>query len=113
MNYQEFLKHLDTNKLSQCYFFNGAEDYLIEDCTKRLMDILVDPATKDFNLNVFYGNEADAGKIIDSADAYPMMAESRVVVVKDIEKLSGANLEALAKYMAKPSLSQSGMSASR
>jgi len=102
MTHREFLKHVKSGEFHPCYFFNGTEEFLIEDCLKRLIEALVDPTTKDFNFDVYYGNEVDAGKIIDTANAYPMLAESRVVVVKELDKLSTADQERLSKYVLNP-----------
>jgi len=102
MTHREFLQHIKKGAFHPCYFFNGTEEFLIDDCLKRLIDVLVEPATKDFNFDVFYGNEVDAGKIVDTASAYPMLAESRVVMVKEVDKLSTSDLERLAKYVLNP-----------
>lgn len=102
MSYQEFTNHLKKKEFSPVYFFMGSEDYLIEDSLKKLLDIVVEPSTKEFNLDIFYGNEVDAGRVIDVANAYPMLSDSRVVVVKDFNKLSVASLEVLEKYLDKP-----------
>lgn len=76
----------------------------MEECLKWLIDAVVDPSTKEFNLDIFYGNQVDGGKIIDAANAYPMLADSRMVVVKEVQKLSASSLEAVAKYIEKPSV---------
>jgi DNA polymerase-3 subunit delta len=103
MNYQEFVNHLNKKDLHHTYFLCGAEDYLIEDALKRLVEKIVEPATRDFNFDMFWGNEADGGKIVDIASAYPMMSQYRMVVVKDALKLSTTGLDALCRYLEKPS----------
>lgn len=102
MSYQELTNHLQKREFSPAYFFTGSEDYLIEDSLKKLLEIIVDPSTKEFNLDIFYGNEVDGGKIIDAANAYPMLSDARAVVVKDLNRLSVASLELLEKYLDKP-----------
>lgn len=102
MNYFEFSKHLEKGKFFNAYFFSGAEDYLLEQALRQLIKSVVDTATSDFNFDVFYGNEVDGGKIIDTANAYPMMAASRLVVVKEVQRLNLSSLELLSKYLEKP-----------
>jgi DNA polymerase-3 subunit delta len=102
MTYAELNKAIDEKALSNTYFLYGAESFLIEETVTKLVKAIVDPATKDFNFDVFYGGEAETGKIIDAANAYPMMAESRMVVVKDLHKLPPSGLEFLGKYLEKP-----------
>ncbi len=102
MTYSEFKSQLEKKQLSNSYLFVGPEDFLIDDCLKRIIEQVVDPGTKDFNFDVFYGNEVDGGKILDTVNAYPMLSDSRLVVVKDFQKLPAAGLDLLAKYLEKP-----------
>ncbi|MCG8603949.1 DNA polymerase III subunit delta [bacterium] len=102
MTYAELNKAIDKKVLSNTYFLYGAETFLIDKTVAKLMNAVVDPATKDFNFDLFYGGEVEAGKIVDAANAYPMMAESRMVIVKDLHKLPPSGLEFLGKYLEKP-----------
>lgn len=105
MTYPELIKNIQGKKFSNAYFLYGVEDFLMEDALKKLVSATVDPATKDFNYDLYYAGETDAGKIVDTANAYPMMAESRVVVVKELQKLPLSGLEFLGKYLEKPAQS--------
>jgi len=102
MTYNEFLNHVKKRTFENAYFFYGSEDYLMDDCTKRLIDAVVEPETKDFNLDIFYGSQVEDGQVIEAANAYPMLAESRVVVLKQLHKLSSGSMEALLTYLEKP-----------
>ena len=68
MTYNEFKSHLKKKELNSSYLLIGPEDFLIDDCLKRIVDQVVDPGTKDFNFDVFYGNEVDGGKILDTVN---------------------------------------------
>ncbi len=102
MTYSEFKSHLKKREFSSSYLFIGPEEFLIDDCLKRIVDEVVDPDTKDFNFDVFYGNEIDGGRIIDTVNAYPMLSDARLVIVKDFQKLPASGLDLLAKYLEKP-----------
>ncbi|MBN2357022.1 DNA polymerase III subunit delta [candidate division KSB1 bacterium] len=84
------------------YFFYGEEDFLIEHLCRTCVQLAVDPASRDFNLNVIYGSETDGATIVNYASAYPMMAERRVVLVKNINQLKAADLDLLIKYVQRP-----------
>jgi DNA polymerase-3 subunit delta len=43
------------------------------------------------------------GRILDTANSYPMLADYRTIVIKEAHKLSSANVDALARYLSKPS----------
>jgi DNA polymerase-3 subunit delta len=64
---------------------------------------LVTPEIRDFNLDIFYGSEVNASRIIDSATSFPLMAPYRVVMLREVQKLPAGDLEALAAYAVRPS----------
>ncbi len=103
MTYLEFIKKLEKGDLHPAYVFAGTEQYLVDDCLKRLSEKVVEPSTREFNYDVFYASQIDAGRIIDAACAYPMLADARMVVVKELHKLSPSGLTAIGQYLEKPS----------
>ncbi|MFQ5706226.1 MAG: DNA polymerase III subunit delta [bacterium] len=103
MKYREFLNKIGHKAFSSEYLLIGNEDFLVEDALNRLLTAFCDPSTRDFNLDVFYGKEVEAGKLLEIVNAYPMMSDSRVVVVKEAQKLSPSALEVVANYLENPS----------
>lgn len=63
---------------------NG-ENFLTRRHVARTLDEIVDPATRDFNFERFSCTEHGIGRIIGSFQTPPMMAETRTVVVEDLE----------------------------
>ena len=86
---------------SLCYFY-GEESFLIERITRQLLDKVIDPALKDFNFNVFFGNESKGVDIVDVAQTLPMFADQRAVLVKRAELLKADALDILLDYIRKP-----------
>lgn len=76
----------------------GDEDYLMERYTRHLSEVGVPKDMRDFNFDTLYCPESGAKRIIEIARSFPMMAEKRVLVVKDIQKLPAADVTALASY---------------
>ena len=58
------------------------------------------PEEQDFNQTVVFGADVNAMQVVDMCKGYPMMAEYRVVVVKEAQNLR--NLEPLEKYLLNP-----------
>jgi DNA polymerase III subunit delta len=83
------------------YFLYGEEDYYIEGIVDAVVANAVDESTKHFNCDILYGSDADGKQIAAMAASYPMMADRRVVVVKDFERL--ADKDALENYFEHPS----------
>ena len=81
--------------------FTGAEGLLIDEAVDLLLNTVVEESARAFNLDVFYGTDAEARHIVSIASAYPMMAERRAVLVREFDKL--ADKEAFIPYLEHPS----------
>lgn len=102
MKIDEFNKAVSRGDISPLYYFHGDEPYLMERAVKRLTDLVVPPDFRDFNLDVFYGNECKGDEIVSVAQTLPMFADRRMVIVKRAGDLSAAALEILAACAVDP-----------
>jgi DNA polymerase-3 subunit delta len=82
------------------YLVYGEEDYLIDRAVESLLTHAVDDATRSFNTDVVYGSAVSGRDLVSLATAFPMMAERRVVVVREFEKTS--EKEKLEPYLQDP-----------
>src|SRR5450759_5327022 len=105
MTGQEFETSLRKGSIPTICYLYGEESFLVERATRLLLDRAVDPSLKDFNCNVFYGNESKGVDIADTAQTLPMFAERRAVLVKRAESLSAAACEVLLPYIQNPAAS--------
>ncbi|HLX12965.1 MAG TPA: DNA polymerase III subunit delta [Bacteroidota bacterium] len=92
---------LKKKQFAPVYLFHGDEDFLIEEYVDLLLSGALEEGSKSFNFDVLWGGETEAKAIASNAAMFPMMAERRVVVVKEFEKL--ADKEELASYIEHPS----------
>jgi DNA polymerase-3 subunit delta len=70
------------------YVFHGEEDFLRTELIHRAPELLVpDEATRSFNFDHLYGAETSLSDILTMAAGYPMMAERRLVVVREADKV--------------------------
>ena len=65
------------------YLIYGEESYLKKTYIDKIVSKTVDPAFEDFNFHKFDGKECTLSDIYESAEAVPMMAETKCVLVKD------------------------------
>jgi DNA polymerase-3 subunit delta len=93
---------LEQQKFDRVYLFHGDDDYLKEDNIRALIDRATDLATRDFNLEVRRASESDAAALGLALDSLPMMAERRVVILRDVTLLKKDARTVLAKYLAQP-----------
>ena len=103
MKPEEFNRAMEKGALAPLYLLYGDEPYLVERAVKKLLDRAVDPGFRDFNLNVFYGNECKGDEVFGAAQTLPMFAEQRVVLVKKGGELSAGAMEVLLSYLQDPS----------
>ena len=102
MNYQEFEKKIQGGKTSPVYFFCGSETYFVDQGLDIIFSKFVTKSSSNFNRDIFYGEESDASQIVNTALSIPMMAEKRVVVVKNYQRLPQSGKDLIIKYCRNP-----------
>ncbi len=97
-------KEVKAGKLASVYYFHGAEETLKEEELAALVDLAVDPASRDFNYDVRYATSLDPEALHALVNTLPMMAEKRVVVIRDIDgwTVKSPARKVLLEYVAKP-----------
>ena len=85
---------------SPVYLLMGDEPYYPELVCQAVIDNCIDEFGKDFNETVCYGPDVTADRIVTEAREFPMMAERRLIVVKEAQLLKG--VEDLAVYCSAP-----------
>ena len=98
ITYEDILRDLKAQKIAPVYYLMGEEDYYIDKLSDAVVDAVLSKDERDFNLDIVYGAETNADKIIELAHAYPMMAERRVVLVREAQAIR--SLDALEAYLA-------------
>lgn len=71
------------------YFVYGEEEHQKSAIQEALVATALAAHEKDFNLDIVYGKESTADAVMALCVSMPMMAERRVVLVRDFEKLDG------------------------
>jgi DNA polymerase-3 subunit delta len=87
---------------SSAYLFHGEDEFRKEDALRHLIDAAVDPATRDFNFDQRRGAELDGETLASLLAMPPMMAERRVVIIRDVTALKKDARAALEAYLKSP-----------
>ena len=82
-NPPSILQEIQKNKVFPVYLLCGEESFLIEGTLKQMLDHLLTPDTRDFNLTFLEDTDITIREILSQADLYPVMSDWRVVVVRD------------------------------
>jgi DNA polymerase III subunit delta len=93
---------LETGGFAPVYVFHGADDHLKEEWVRQVVGRATDPSTRDFNFDTLRGAEVDVSGLSAALEALPMLAERRVVILRDPAALKKAQKERLEQYLAKP-----------
>lgn len=69
------------------------EDYLLERHLKRVLSQIVDSATRDFNFEKYSAKDVSISQSLEKIKTFPMMADSRVVVIENFDHYKAEDLE--------------------
>ena len=97
-----FRRSLQTRVFDRAYYLYGDEEFLKEDAVRQLIAAVVEPATREFNLDVCDGAALDGGTLGSLLGTPPMMAERRAVVVRDAPALKKEARAVLDSYLDAP-----------
>lgn len=102
---REIISNIRKGDCKPVYLLMGEEAYFIDLVVENFEKKLIAEEDKDFNLNVFYGNDADVDYIVGVAQQFPVMAERKLVILKEAQSMHQAKqqLEKFAAYASRPS----------
>jgi DNA polymerase-3 subunit delta len=72
------------------FFLHGEEEFMKEEAARALVEWHLDPGTRDFNFDPLRGSEVSVEDLASVLGTPPMMAEFRVVVLRETEALAGS-----------------------
>ena len=93
---------LKSRAFDPVYVLFGDDDFRKDAAVRDLVDAAVDPATRDFNFETRRGGELAADALDALLGTPPMLAERRVVVIRDVDKLKKDARAVLDRYLARP-----------
>jgi DNA polymerase-3 subunit delta len=80
---EALLSSIKAGDIKPVYLLYGEEGYLIEETKERMVKLLLpDETLRDFNLDLL-GGDFEERDLIGLVETYPVMAERRVVLLKD------------------------------
>jgi DNA polymerase-3 subunit delta len=100
--YEQILNDLKKKNYSPIYLLMGEEPFYIDKLSEYIADNILDETEKAFNRSILYGLDADARSIIFTASRPPMMASRQIVIVREAQNLSSADIENMESYFATP-----------
>ncbi|MFL5497664.1 MAG: DNA polymerase III subunit delta [Gemmatimonadaceae bacterium] len=84
------------------YYISGDDEFQKEDAVRQLVDAALGSGLRDFNLDVVRASEVDSETLGVLLSTPPMMADRRVVLLRDVGALKKDARKALDSYLKKP-----------
>jgi DNA polymerase III subunit delta len=100
LKYDEIVKQIENGAFAPVYFLFGDEPFFIDRIMDRLENQVLPEADRAFNQITLYGRDVDFKAILDEANQYPMMADKRLVLVKEAQEFK--DLDKLTTYFSQP-----------
>jgi len=100
VTYDSVMRDLKAGAYAPVYILMGEEGYFIDKISDFIAENALPKEARDFNQDVVFGSDVAPNRIVDMARQFPVMAERRVVIVKEAQNLK--NWDRLEKYMEKP-----------
>lgn len=102
--FDAFFRSLSKGEPARAYYFHGPEDLLKDEALRAILDRALDPSLRDFNLDQHSAGTLDADSLFALCTTLPMMAERRVVVLREVEALKRKPKvrAALLQYLGRP-----------
>jgi DNA polymerase-3 subunit delta len=105
LSFDSAYRQIRRGDLAPVYYLTGEEDVLKNELVDFVQQQAVDPASRDFNLDVRSAGDLDGESLHALVETPPMLAERRVVVVRNLEqwRKNAKVWRVLEQYVANPS----------
>lgn len=94
---------LRKGRFDGAYYICGEDEFRKEDAARKLSAAAIEPAMRDFNMEVRRGSDFDAKSLDAALSALPMLADRRIVIIRDASTLKKDARKVLDQYLEKPS----------
>lgn len=84
------------------YYITGEDEYQKDDAVSQLIEAALGEGARDFNLDVRKASDLDGETLGSLLGTPPMMAERRVVVIRDVGNLKKDARKGLDQYLSNP-----------
>jgi DNA polymerase-3 subunit delta len=96
-------KRASKGSLDPVYVLVGTERLLIERVVDAVRKVVDSMGVSGFNVEVFDGKGLDAARVISAARTIPMMADTRLVLLRHVDAMTPTEQTNLAEYLDDPS----------
>ncbi len=99
---EKVLAQIEKGDFLPYYLLYGPDEFRKEQLLTRMRQVFLPESSRDFNLQTFYADEAEAPEILDAARSAPFLADRRLIIVRRVEAFKARDLEVFAPYFENP-----------
>ena len=85
--FQPLLDDIRERKFAPLYLLGGEEAFYLDALSDAVEAHALEEHERDFNQTILYGRDSDLDQVLAAARQFPMMAERRLVLVKEAQEL--------------------------
>lgn len=85
LSFDSFSKQIKAGEIPPATYLYGEEDVLKDEAVRAVLDRVVDPGLREFNHDVRSAAQLDPDAVEALCTTLPMMADRRLVVIRDVE----------------------------
>ncbi|MEM9721555.1 MAG: DNA polymerase III subunit delta, partial [Bacteroidota bacterium] len=102
MTFQNLIQQIDSGNFAPLYYLHGVEGYFIDKVVAKLEEKVLSPSEAAFNKEVYYGSETQLAKVLNACQSFPVMANRRLILVKEAQQVSKKEWDRLSSYLKAP-----------
>lgn len=100
--YEQIITDFNNNSLSPIYILTGDEPFYIDQIANKFEHSLLEESEKDFNQTILYGRDISIDDIIANAKEYPIMAQRRLILVREAQDIDKKEWSKFDNYFQNP-----------
>jgi len=100
LSVEKIIQSWQKGSFKPIYWFEGEEDFYIDQLMEYAEKNLVPESEAAFNLTIFYGKDADWAALTNTCRRYPMFADRQVVLLKEAQHMK--DIDKLEPYIENP-----------
>lgn len=102
MTFDQFVQTVRSGQIPPLLLLYGEESFLVDEGARLVVDAVVPPDSRDFNLTVVHGRDLKGHDLVDQARTLPVFAARRLVLIRNVHEAPADQLEAFAAYLEDP-----------
>jgi len=104
MTLNQILSQIKERKFVPLYYLHGEETWFIDKILDALDEdgAVVTASEASFNRSLLYGADTHVGQIVQACRSFPVMAQYRLVLVKEAQRINKAEWAKMQSYFENP-----------